>query len=235
MPTFASFFRRRQKPTITIISDSGPPPPIQAVLTPAPGSPSSPRIQVERDEGASPKTESRGRKIWYKAKASFLNLHLGGSPSPSPPTISDDRRVEEILNLGNDHEIPGSSNTPVSQVPSSSSSSWTPIKDGCQGEDSDDPEQYNVDLSGDQDRFLAVSSPTSTPMKKSHGGRWKGVSEAGKVAGSVAKFGVQALKESSDALPPLKSVVGGLSFFLSTYEVRFIYVILVMIGHADDK
>jgi len=99
---------------------------------------------------------------------------------------------------------------------------WTPIKDGSQGEESDDPEQYNVCPSGDQDQFLAVSSPTSTPIKKSHGGRWKGVSEAGKVAGSVAKYGVQMLKESSDVLPPLKSVAGGLSFFLSTYEVRFI-------------
>jgi len=229
MPTFASFFRRRQKPIVTIIGDSDPPRPIQAVLTPAPVSPSSPRIQVEREEGASPKTESRRRKIWYKAKASFSNLQLGGSPSPSPSTISDDWQVEENTDLRNCHKIPGSPNTPISQVPNSSSSSWTPIKDECQGEDSDDPEQYNVDLSGDQDRFLAVSSPTSTPMKKSHGGRWKGVSEAGKVAGSVAKYGVQALKESSDVLPPLKSVVGGLSFFLSTYEVRFIYVILVVI------
>ena len=218
MPTFASFFRRRQKPTITIISDSGPPRPIQVV--PAPVPPSSPRIQVEGEEGASPKTENRRRKIWHKAKASFSNLHLGGSPSPSPSTISDDWQVEGNPDLRNNCKIPGSPNTPVSQVPSSSSSAWTSITDGCQGEDSDDPEQYNVDLSGDQDRFLAVSSPTSTPMKKSHGGRWK---EAGKVAGSVAKYGVQALKESSDALPPLKSVVGGLSFFLSTYEVRFIY------------
>ena len=221
MPTFASFFRRRQKPTITIIGDSGPPRVIHTVHTPAPASPSSPRIQVERAEGASPKTESRRRKIWHKAKASFSSLQLGGSPAPSPSTISDDWQVE---GMQNDHKIPGSPNTSISQVPSSSSSSWTPMKDGCQGEESDDPEQYNIDLSGDQDRFLAVSTPTSTLMKKSHGGRWKGVSEAGQVAGSVAKYGLEVLKESSDALPPLKSVVGGLSFFLSTYEVRFIPV-----------
>lgn len=221
MPTFASFFRRRQKPTITIIGESGPPRVVQAIHTPAPVSPSSPRIHVERAEGASPKTESRRLKIWHKAKASFSSLQLGGSPTPSPSTISDDWQVEETQN---GHKIPGSPNTPVLQMPSSPSSSWTPIEDGSQGEEFDDPEQDNVDLSGDQDRFLAVSSPISTPMKKSHGGRWKGVSEAGQIAGSVAKYGLQALKESSDALPALKSVVGGLSFFLSTYEVRFIFV-----------
>lgn len=83
-----------------------------------------------------------------------------------------------------------------------------------QGDGSDNLEQYHGDLSGyrDQDQDLSVSSSTSTPINKSHGGGWK----------SIAKFGIQALKESSDVLPLLKSVVGGLAFFLSTYEVRFV-------------
>ena len=217
MPAFASFFRRRKKPTITIISESGSPRIIQAVHTPAPVSPSTPKIQVQSAEGASPKTESRRRRIWHKAKASFSGLHLGGSPTRSPSAISDDWQAPEIFDSQNGCKFPGSPSTPLSQAPSSSSSLWTPIKDGSQGEESDDPEQYNVCPSGDQDRIL--SSPISTPIKKCHGGRWKGVSD---VAGGVAKYGVQMLKESSDVLPPLKGIVGGLNFFLSTYEVRSI-------------
>lgn len=132
------------------------------------------------------------------------------SVSPSIPRIHVER-------------IDGSSNAPLSipgpgsQAPSMPTRlSWTLVEEGNHGEGSDDPELYCVDFSG-----LAVSSPTSTPIKKSLG--WKNISKRGKLAGSLVMYGIQALKESSDVLPPLKSVVGCLAFLLSTYKVRFIY------------
>jgi len=38
-------------------------------------------------------------------------------------------------------------------------------------------------------------------------------------ASATAKLFLRAAKESSDAFPPLKSVVGGLCFILDNYEV----------------
>lgn len=39
-------------------------------------------------------------------------------------------------------------------------------------------------------------------------------------ASEVAKTCLRFLKESSDAFPPLKSIVGGISFFVDNHEVR---------------
>ena len=61
-----------------------------------------------------------------------------------------------------------------------------------------------------------------------------------KAAASVATFGLNALKESSDAFPPLKSVAGGLSFILTNYEVntqfyRFMHVVDLLKKWVSNK
>jgi hypothetical protein len=63
--------------------------------------------------------------------------------------------------------------------------------------------------------FLTVNSPTSSQKRR------KALLNAAKATASVAKYGLELVKETSGMLPPLKSVSSGLCFLLDTYEVGF--------------
>ena len=56
------------------------------------------------------------------------------------------------------------------------------------------------------------SEPDASDGKKSE--QWKSVASA------TAKMFLRGVKESADAFPPLKSVVGGLCFILDNFEVQ---------------
>ncbi|KAF8966797.1 hypothetical protein BDZ97DRAFT_1917311 [Flammula alnicola] len=139
------------------------------------------------------KYESQVYKIWHTAKSS---LSWGKSRSTPPASISL-----------NDQTYPYQQ-SPRNPSSLSLSTGSIPHKQ----KDPDDNEGMN---SGEREQFL---SPTTQHRKSKLQSNWKGSRKSGKTAVSVAKYGLQTLKESADAFPPLKSVVSGLSFLLSTYE-----------------
>ena len=69
----------------------------------------------------------------------------------------------------------------------------------------------------DEDKlFLTVNLPTSSQK------RHKALVNAAKAMASVAKYGLQLVKETSGMLPLLKSISSGLCFLLDTYEAGFL-------------
>lgn len=62
-------------------------------------------------------------------------------------------------------------------------------------------------------RQLNYKDDRINPKKEPAEGRALGVSDS-------VKFCLRALKDSADAFPPLKSLVGAIAFFLDNHEVR---------------
>jgi hypothetical protein len=103
---------------------------------------------------------------------------------------------------------------PISQSPSNAPSCTTASE--ADGKDDHGMDDCAVD---EDELFLTVNSPTSNRNRR------KALVNAAKATASVAKYGLQLVKESSDVLPPLKSVSSGLCFLLDTYEASFPIVI----------
>ena len=75
----------------------------------------------------------------------------------------------------------------------------------------------NIDISAIPDKIQDALSSCQSEQDVSDGNKfeqWKSVTSA------TAKLFLRGVKESVDAFPPLKSVVGGLCFILDNFEVQ---------------
>ena len=195
---FLGLWRRRIKPSATRSSTSVASPAAPS-LPQSPARPPSPTIQIRvEDTEATQKPEKR--TIFHRLKASW------GS-SRSSVSIS---QVEEPEPLPTRNSVSSTTALPISQSPGKAPSFRT-------ASDVDGKDDHGMDDGAiDEDElFLTVNSPTSGQKRR------KALVNAAKATASVAKYGLQLVKESSDALAPLKSVSGGLCFLLDTYEAGF--------------
>ena len=163
----------------------------------SPVRPLSQTIQVRvEDTEATQKHEKR--TILHRFKA------LWGS-SQSSLSISQVVEAPQPLPTGNDAS--SIATLPISQSPSKVPSCRTVSE--VDGENDHGMDAGAVD---EDELLLTVDSPTSRQKRR------KAVVNASRATASVAKYGLQLVKESSDALPPLKSVLSGLCFLLATYQ-----------------
>jgi len=202
MPFFAlpRRLRRKVKPSANGTST----PVVCPVTTSSPQSPvrpPSPTIQV-RVEDAEATQKREKRTIFHRVKASW------GS---SQPSVSISQVVEAPQPLpATTNGVSSTTTLPISQSPSKAPSCTTASE--VDGKDDHGMDDCVVD---EDELFLTVNSPTSNRNRR------KALINAAKATASVAKYGLQLVKESSDVLPPLKSVSSGLCFLLDTYEAGF--------------
>jgi len=188
--------RRKVKPS----ADGTSTPVVCPVTTSSPQSPvrpPSPTIQVRvEDTEATRKHEKR--TIFHRLKASW-----GSSQS----SVSISQVVEAPQPLPTRNGVSSTTTLPISQSPSKTPSCTT-------ASEADGKDDHGVDdCAVDEDElFLTVNSPTSNRNRR------KALVNTAKTTASVAKYGLQLVKETSDVLPPLKSVSSGLCFLLDSYE-----------------
>jgi len=191
--------RRKGKPS----ADGTSTPVVDPVTTSSPQSPvrlPSPTIQVRvEDTEATQKHEKP--TIFHRLKASW-----GSSQS----SVSTSQVVEAPQLLPTRNDVSSTTTLPISQSPRKAPSCTTASE--ADGKDEHGMDDCAVD---EDELFLTVNSPTSNRNRR------KALVNAAKATASVAKYGLQLVKESSDALPPLKSVSSGLCFLLDTYEAGF--------------
>ena len=183
--------RRKIKPSANATSSTS----VASSITPSPQSPArSPTIQVRvEDTEATPKHEKR--TVFHRLKASWTSSRSSTS------------QVEESQPFQAKSGVCSTTTLPISQSPSKAPSFRTASE--IDGEDDPGMDDGAVD---EDEPFL---SPTSGQKRR------KALVNAAKASASVAKYGLHLVKESSDVLPPLKSVSSGLCFLLDTYEAGF--------------
>jgi len=198
--------RRKIKPSANGMSSTS----VASPVTPSPQSPArphSPTIQVRvEDTEATQKPEKR--TIFQRLKEA--------SWGSSRPSIS---QVEEPQPFPAKSGVCSTTTLPISQSPSKAPSSRTASE--IDGKDDPGMDDGAVD---EDELFL---SPTSGQKRR------KALVNAAKATGSVAKYGLHLVKESSDVLPPLKSVSSGLCFLLDTYEAGFSTLIHDIVGRRS--
>jgi hypothetical protein len=72
--------------------------------------------------------------------------------------------------------------------------------------------------SSDEQRMTHKSHPDREAISQEHSSH-QAADSAWKTAYSAAKIAIDTIKESSDMLPPLKTVVGALSVLIKNYDV----------------
>lgn len=194
--------RRKVKPSANGTST----PIVGPVTTSSPQSPvrpPSPTIQVRVED-----TEATQK---HEKPTIFRRLKASWGSSQSSVSIP---QVEAPQLLPTTNGVSSTTTLPISQSPSKAPSCTTASE--ADGKDDHGMDDGAVD---EDELFLTVNSPTSNRNRR------KALVNAAKATASVAKYGLQLVKESSDVLPPLKSVSSGLCFLLDTYEASFPIVI----------